>query len=375
MFRDALTFDDISLVPRKSTLADRDAAVIDTDIGIPLRIPIVSSPMDTVTWIDMAEFMASKGGVGILHRYCSIESQVEAAKMVSSGPVGAAVGINGDAHERVTALVESGVKIICIDVAHGHNVAALAFAEEVKNRYGDDVVLISGNICTGEAARDYESVGVDCYRVGIGSGSACTTRVVAGVGVPQVTAIIDVREAVEHIPIIADGGIRSSGDIVKALAVGADAVMLGGMLAPYLVSAAPSVIVEEPGSPGISSIVRSWVEERGAEAEQVFANGLPEADIGNFKRKKLFRGMASRSALSPRKPDGDFLVEGEEFLIDIDFDFEKSFDDLVNGIKAGLAYLGAHTIYDARKAEIVTVTGNGYLEGTPHMLRRGGQYV
>lgn len=369
--REALTFDDVSCVPRFSTLSSRDDVDLTNYVGVWLKVPIMSAPMDSVTWVDMATFMAKKGGLGILHRYCSIDEQVAAVKSLKDAGlmVGAAVGINGDSYERAIAVVEAGVDLVCLDIAHGHSAAALDFVEKLKKDVCMYTAVMSANICTADAAKRYEDVGADCLRVGVGSGSACTTRVVAGVGVPQVTAIMNVS-AVARIPVIADGGIRNSGDIVKAIAAGADGVIIGGMFAPYLVSAAPTVLVQRDAPSMVEKVFRTWQEGPDIDAATVMSDGLPPADIENLTRKKLFRGMASESALSERKRGERFVPEGEEFLIDIDYDFDKSFDRLVDGVRLGLAYLGAATIADAHGAELVRVTTNGYIEAQPHMMYR-----
>lgn len=369
MVRKGFTFDDVLCVPKKSSLRSRKEVNLGTRLGeLSLGIPIISSPMDTVTWIDMAMFMHRNGGLGILHRYCSIDEQVDAVRYLKNegASVGAAVGVNGDAYDRAIALVEAGVDVLCLDIAHGHTVHAIDMA--AKMRHDLNVPVISGNICTAEAAGDYISSGVHILRVGIGGGSSCSTRVVAGVGVPQLTAIMDVA-SVGGAYIIADGGIRNSGDIVKALAAGADAVMLGGLLAAYPVAAGEYIYEKNDPPSLVGQIFNTWREPNSDDdAAAVFSSGLMPITMENMVKKKIFRGMASKSALSERDLD-DIIIEGEEFYIDVDYDFDETFRTLLGGVRAGLAYLGAATIGDLHDATVdfIEITSNGFREGLPHM--------
>lgn len=367
---DGLSFGDVLCVPRLSRLIDRSDVDTKVDIGsLRLNIPIMSAPMDTVTGIDMAIFMHDKGGLGIIHRYCSIEDQVRMVETVKQeqASVGAAVGVNGDASDRAAALVDAGADLLCIDVAHGHTMAALSLMEHLS-KY--DVIKVSGNICTSDAAADYISAGTDILRVGIGGGSSCTTRLVAGVGVPQVTAIMDVAEVAygTGVKVVADGGIRNSGDIVKAIVAGADAVMLGGLLAAYQVSAAPVVLVNTGKRSNLGDIIKLWKDASGSDSEDVLTKGVVELDLGNeVVKKKLFRGMASASAFADRGIESA-LVEGESFFIDIDYDFDRSFDSLVRGLRAGLAYLGVKSIAEAKHCtKFVRVSASGRAESIAHI--------
>lgn len=323
--RKGMTFNDVVIVPRYSILPSRESVNIETYIGIHLDTPVISAPMDTVTGADMAVFMAEKGGLGVIHRYQTIEEQVaEVHSFQDRGPtsgtnVGAAVGINGDALLRTHKLIEAGANPIVFDVAHGHTIHCLRRVEMLKGMY-PDTIFVSANIATSAAGTDLVNAGADCLRVGIGSGSACTTRVVTGVGVPQLTAVMDVAEAV-NAPIIADGGIKTSGDMVKALAAGADAVMLGGLLANFTMAAKPGV----------------------------------------------FRGMASEEALIDHKGTDEHIPEGKAFNLEVDFDCECEMNQLINGIKLGLSYVGAKDLDELRAySEFMEVTTNGYIEGTPH---------
>jgi IMP dehydrogenase len=317
-------YDDLLLKPSYSALTSRSEPEIGFGFGThSLKVPIFSAPMDTVSSARMSIFLDDMGAAGVLHRYCSIHEEVDEVKsckeMVTM--VAASVGVNGDAHDRAIALMDSGVDMLVLDVAHGHSAAVLNFIETLK---GDGANwVMSANIATREAARDCIRAGADLLRVGVGAGSACTTRLVAGIGVPQLTAIMDVRDAVGEKPIIvADGGIRTSGDIVKALAAGADAVMIGGMFSRYAIAPLPG----------------------------------------------HFRGMASAEAMFAYKGQYDVAPEGAVFNTEnIIEDCAAHFTELVAAIKQGFAYLGAADLDALQKnARWVQVTAMGYREGEAH---------
>lgn len=342
MFEISYTFDDVVLLPQYSPLDSRSAVSIETKLSLlELKLPIISSPMDTVTGAEMACWIGMRGGLGIIHRYNTIEEQIElvkrAHKLTNTGKnsmgsiprllVGAAIGVNGDSWERAQALVEAGVNLLCIDVAHGHTKATGEQLNRIADKY-PNIELMSGNICTVDAAKFSEDNGATVLRVGVGGGSVCTTREVAGVGLGQLSAISEIAAQAKR-PIVADGGVRKSGDLVKALAAGADAVILGNLLSNYPISAAPIV--------------------------------------GD---QKIFRGMASDSALSEYKgPTAEYVVEGEHCFVNIDHDYDNTFNILLKGISTGLSYLGAQNLGELRsKAVFRTVTNNGLREGRPHKL-------
>ena len=283
--KNAKSFDDVLLVPKYSEIRSRS----DVDTGsaldeeIEFTLPVISSPMDTVTEQSMAMAMNNAGGLGIIHRYNSAQEQ---AKIVfdtyTSGVkhVAAAIGMTGDYLNRADLLVDAGANILCIDVAHGHHVMMEDALASLRRRFGQDVHLMAGNVATLEAFDDLVSWGANSVRVGIGGGSICSTRLVSGHGVPTLQSVIDCARTAHEVPIIADGGFKTSGDIVKALAAGADFVMLGSMLAGT---------TETPG-PVIS-------EARG-------------------HKYKAYRGMASRAAQKdwrgkarpPEASDADLTV-------------------------------------------------------------------
>lgn len=326
--KEAYTYDDVIMLPAYSELDSRSDVSLETDLKkFSLRLPIMSAPMDTVTEAKMAIWLGERGGLGILHRYCSIEDQVQMLKDVVSAKVmcGAATGVNGDAKDRADALITSGAAVICIDIAHGHSKAAGLFMDYVAKAY-PHVSLMTGNICTVSAAKWAIDHGADLLRVGVGGGSVCTTREVAGVGLPQFSAVHEICDEVQDsAKVIADGGIRKSSDAAKALAAGASAVMLGGILASYPVAAGPT----EAGT-------------------------------------KSLRGMASDAALSSWKKSG-YVVEGDECALSIDHSYESSFETFLDSIRTSFGYLGAVNLLAAQSRVVFrAVTHSGYIEGTAH---------
>ncbi len=226
-----LSFDDVLLVPQFSDIQSRTEEVdLRSDLGkISLSLPIISSPMDTVTEREMAVAIAGQGGVGIIHRYNSIEEQVLQAQGTNV-VAGAAIGVSGDYLERAAALLNAGVNILCVDIAHGHHVLMRHALTTLRNTFGYDVHIMAGNVATLEAVNDLSDWGADSVRIGIGGGSICSTRIQTGHGMPTLQSIIECAATDRDVTLIADGGIRNSGDICKALAAGADFVMLGSML-------------------------------------------------------------------------------------------------------------------------------------------------
>ena len=259
----ALTFDDVLLVPAYSEVLPREVSTkARFTRNISLNIPIVSAAMDTVSEKAMAIMLARKGGISVVHKNMGIEAQARQIREVKEYPaegdkipcldaegrlrVAAGVGITADVLDRVTALVEAGVDAIVLDSAHGDSHGVVEALRKINAVY-PELDTVVGNIATAEAAVRLIEAGADSLKVGIGPGSICTTRIIAGVGVPQISAIYDVAKAAEGsgVPVIADGGLRYSGDIVKALAAGGDSVMIGSMFAGT--DEAPGEIFEENG--------------------------------------------------------------------------------------------------------------------------------
>ena len=356
-----LTFDDVLLIPAESHVLPNEVN-LSTQLAknIKLNIPLISAGMDTVTEGPMAIAMALQGGLGVVHKNMSIQAQAGEVANVKSVVVpanatkaavddrnrllcAAAVGVTSDTFERATALLEAGADAIVIDTAHGHSAGVLRKIKEIRDHF-PDATLIAGNVATGEATKALFDAGVDVVKVGIGPGSICTTRVVAGVGVPQITAIYDAASVAREYgkPIIADGGIKYSGDVVKALAAGGNAVMLGSML---------SGTTEAPG--------------------EVFEE--------NGKRYKSYRGMGSVGAMAQAHGSSDryfqggvneankLVPEGIEARVEYKGDVSDIVFQIDGGLRSGMGYVGAPdipTLID--KAQFVQITNAGLRESHPH---------
>lgn len=338
--RVGLTFDDVLLEPQYS---DVDLTKVDTSTRltkkIQLSVPLLSAAMDTLTEADMAIAMGRLGGMGVLHRNCAIEDAVDAVKKVKAVGhlVGAAVGPHD--LDRAKAVDKAGADAVFIDCAHAHKPDIVAAAQKIKKSVKAQVIV--GNIATAAAARMFATF-ADGIKVGVGPGSICTTRVVAGVGVPQLTAVMDAVAAVKAkgVPVIADGGIKHSGDIVKALAAGASAVMLGSVLSGT--DEAPGNVIEIDG-----------------------------------KRYKQYRGMGSLGAMQGGKSSDryfqngtqKYVPEGVEAIVPYRGPVEDIIYQLVGGLRSGMGYIGAHTVREMpKKAKFVQITSAGYKESHPHSI-------
>jgi IMP dehydrogenase len=340
----ALAFDDVQIVPTYSSVPSRKCITLSSKItkNWTINAPFIASPMDTVCGPEMALFMLSYGGLGIIHRFQSIAEQVDAVQSVvanvpaeyCSAPVAAAIGATGDYLERAEALSDAGVGILLIDVAHGHSMWVKAALPKLNELLRSRVDVIAGSIATYAAAVDLASWGAAGLRVGLGNGSLCETRVRTGCGVPQVTALQSVKAANTGLPIIADGGIRTPGDAAKAIAAGGDTVMLGSLLAGTA------------ESPGLVSM------------------------LGQFPNEKLYkkyRGSASLDAKSSRGDAGH--IEGNSALIPYKGKASRVLNAMTDGLSSACSYVGAFTIADFREnAQLVRVTHAGNLEGHPHLL-------
>jgi IMP dehydrogenase len=332
-----LTFDDVLIIPKKSEVKSRRDPSLKSRITKTkyLETPIISANMDTVTESRMALAMHQMGGLGILHRFMNTEQQVaEVALVKDSGAaiISASIGVNGDYKERAEALVKAGVNLMTIDIAHGHSVLMMDTLKWLKDKF-PDLEVIAGNLATPDAAVDLIEAGADAIKVGIGPGSMCTTRIITGAGVPQLTAVALCAEAAASygVPVIADGGIRTSGDMVKAFAAGADVIMLGSML---------SGTIETPG------------------------------DIVNGK--KQYRGMASKKAqISWRgdMPQG-MAPEGESTFVTIKGHVSDVIHELTGGIRSGMSYVNATSVLEIReKASFMEMSSNGISESRAHGVR------
>ena len=231
--KETLSFDDVLIVPKFSTIKSRSE--VDTsnflDAELKFDLPLISSPMDTVTESSMATTISEAGGLGIIHRYNSVEQQAEIVSQVR-GTRAAAIGMTGDYLQRATYLYNAcDVDILCVDVAHGHHSMMETCLKTLKDKFAEDIHIMAGNVATLEGFDSLASWGADSIRVGIGGGSICSTRLVSGHVVPTLQSILDCAQTSHDVSIIADGGIKTSGDIVKAYAAGADFVMVGSLLA------------------------------------------------------------------------------------------------------------------------------------------------
>ena len=339
--RECLSFDDVLLVPKFSMLGSRKDADLWTNFmdGCDLELPIISSPMDTVTGTDMALAMNSSGGMGIVHRYNTIEEQAAMVTELSEAgvdPIAVAIGATGDFFERARELVSRGAKVLCVDIAHGHHLLLRNALSALKNEFGADVHLMAGNVATLNAFNDVSDWGADSIRVGVGGGSCCSTRITTGHGVPTFQSIMDCSESDRDALIIADGGIKNSGDIVKAYGAGADFVMLGSLLAGT---------DEAPGD--ITTNVSG-------------------------EKYKYFRGMASRKAQVEWR-GWSSTPEGVSTMIPYKGPVGDILADLRGGIASGVSYSGAFGLKDLRRnVEFIRQTSAGMSESRAHILG-GGQ--
>lgn len=337
--RKTVCFDDVLLEPQFSDITTRTSVKLNQHIknlSKPVHLPIVSAPMDTVTEATMATSIGQIGGLGILHRYNTIGEQVKMATEVSESGVlfGAAIGTTGDFIERATALVwESNVNILCIDVAHGHHSNVRYALEALKKTFGTTIHLMAGNVATLGAFNDLSDWGADSIRVGVGGGSICSTRLQTGHGIPTLQSVIDCSKSDRDTILIADGGIRNSGDIVKALAAGADLVMIGSLLAGT--DQTPGEVLDT---------------EKG--------------------KRKVYRGMASKEAQNNWR--GSFSsIEGVSHTVPYRGCAKEVINELVVGIRSGLSYSGATSIQEFQsKANFVRQTTAGAFESSTHIEAR-----
>ncbi len=338
---ETVAFDDILLRPQYSSIESRQDITLDVSLGdIDLRLPILSSPMDTVTEGDMALAMFKAGGMGVIHRYNSPQDQAEIASSVidaiieeSSAPkIAAAIGVTGDYIDRANALFEAGVRTFCIDVAHGHHLLMKNALSKIRKTFGNNVHVIAGNVATLNAFNDLSDWGADSIRVGIGGGSICSTRLVTGHGVPTLQSVIECSNTDRNTAIIADGGIRTSGDIVKALACGADCVMLGSILAGA--TEAPGDLIQDSHSEG---------------------------------QFKVYRGMASIDAQMSWRGHAS-SVEGVSSKVPTTGTVTHILESLRRGVVSGLSYSGARNLSELRsKAQVIKVSTSGITESKTHI--------
>ena len=345
-----LTYDDVLLLPDASEVVPSE---VDTRTSltrkITLQIPLISAAMDTVTESEMAIAMAKLGGIGIIHRNLAIEEQVTHAKLVKGAGliVGAAVGVGDDGFKRAEELIEVGVDVIVVDTAHGHHRAVLDAIERIKNKYSDQEI-IGGNVATRAGAQALINAGADAVKVGVGPGSICTTRVIAGVGVPQITAIMEAAKACKKadVPLIADGGLQYSGDIAKAIVSGADSVMLGSLLAGC--DESPGELIESSG--------KKFKKYRGMGSLGAMQS---RGDTKSYSKDRYMQDdVLSEDKLVPEGIEGKVAYRGPA---------SEVVHQLVGGLRSGMGYAGAEDISALQKrGRLIQITSAGLQESHPH---------
>lgn len=355
--KDALTFDDVLLVPQYSEITP-DMADVSTKLTntFKMNVPFLSAAMDTVSEHKLVTALALAGGLGVIHKNMSIADQAKEVEMVKNYEfdneknkrvlidkkgrlcVGAAIGVTADMMDRVHALMDAGVDVFVLDSAHGDSKNIINAIRNLRLEY-PSMELIAGNVATYEGALDLMKAGASAVKVGMGPGSICTTRIIAGIGVPQLQAVMDCARASKemNVPIIADGGIKYSGDVVKALAAGANTVMLGGLFATC--EEAPGDIYESNG-----------------------------------KKYRTYRGMGSIEAMAKGSTDRyfqtghkKFVAEGVQGIVEVKTTVEELVFQLIGGLKAGMGYCGSKDISTLQeKGTFIKITNNALLESHPH---------
>ena len=343
---EVLGFDDVILIPSYSKLRSRKN--IDTSINVEynsknlkFNIPIISSPMSTVTEAHMSNVMISHGGLGIIHRYNTIEFQTKLLGYVNHRDYrAAAVGVSGDFKERLHSLVKNDLNVVCIDVAHGDHILTEDAIEYIRNMYSH-LFIIAGNVATSKAYERLSNAGAHAIRTSIGSGSICTTRIQTGHGMPTFQAVLDCNEAKQKMLsngkkpayIIADGGLKNSGDIVKSLAAGADFVMLGSLL---------SGTRETPG----------------------------KVIIQDGKKVKRYNGMASK--LAQKNWKGSYnSIEGVSSYVSYKGTTSKVINEIMSNVRSGMSYSGANSLNELKEKAIFrrqSLSSN--IEGKAHIFNR-----
>ena len=337
--KSAICFDDVLLTPQYSEIMSRQNIDCRSKLhnAGSFRLPVISSPMDTVTEKKMAIALGQAGGLGIIHRYNEPTVQaalVAKAKDSGAGRVGAAVGVTGDYVERTKLLLKAGCDVVCIDVAHGHHAIVRHALKVLRKTFGYDFHIMAGNVATLTGFNDLADWGANSIRVGIGGGSICSTRIHTGHGVPTLQSVMDCGASDRDAALIADGGIRNSGDIVKAIAAGADFVMLGSLLAGT---------TESPG------------------------DVISDSD-GSYA--KVYRGMASKEAQINWRGHVSSL-EGVSSLVQCRGPVSDVLDELAVGLRSGLSYSGAGTIAELHaKSEFIRQSFAGGNESSTHILKR-----
>ena len=343
--KEALTFDDVTLVPKFSEIlpSDVDTSIILTK-HLKLKIPILSSAMDTVTESKMAIKIGKAGGIGVIHRNLNIDKKIKEIRKVKKQKVlvGAAVGAGPKEFKRAEAILKENINMIVVDTAHGHTKKVSEIIKFIKNKKNKKTALCAGNIATAEAGKFLSKLGVDIIKVGIGPGSICTTRLVAGIGVPQLTAVLNVKNGVKNrnVKIISDGGIKYSGDLAKAFAAGADAVMIGSLFAGT--DEAPGKLIKKNG--------------------KLFKSFRGMGSVGAMNK-----GSADRYFQSKQKDSSKYVPEGVEGLAKYKGKVNNVIFKLIGGLRSSMGYLGSKQIKHLRKKpQFVKITKAGFYESMVH---------
>ncbi|MCL2566880.1 MAG: guanosine monophosphate reductase [Alphaproteobacteria bacterium] len=328
-----ITFDDVLIKPQFSTISSRRDVDISTKIGdLELNMPIISANMDTVTNADMAIAMSKNGAIGALHRFSSIEKNIKAFAKVQEENTNAIISIGLGEYElaRAEALTAAGANILCIDVAHGAQMSVAEQYNKIASSY-KNIEIIVGNFATGDTIKQFRELCVRepmAFKVGIGGGSACLTRVQTGCGIPQLSAVIDCVKINPKVAIISDGGKKSPGDIAKALAVGAKCVMLGSMLAG---------VDEGPGD-----IIDSLY--------------------------KQYRGSASQESYEVQGKIAKWRTfEGDSFLVPYKGSVADVLQNISGGLRSAFSYVGAKNLAEFQeKAELIEISTSTIKENSAH---------
>ena len=343
--KEALTFDDVTLVPKYSEIlpSEVDTSIKLTDT-LKLNIPLLSSAMDTITESKMAIAIAKIGGLGVIHRNLDIKKQIQEIKKVKKQKllVGAAVGTGLKEFHRAELIIKEKVDMIVVDTAHGHTKKVSEMIKFIKKKKSKKICLCAGNIATPEAAKFLLKLGVDVIKVGIGPGSICTTRLVAGIGVPELSAILNVRNGIKNknVKIISDGGIKYSGDLAKAFAAGADAVMIGSLFAGT--DETPGKLIKKNG--------------------KLFKSFRGMGSVGAMNK-----GSADRYFQSKQKNNSKYVPEGVEGFAKYKGKVENIVFKLIGGLKSSMGYLGSKQIkYLRNKPQFVKITKAGFYESMVH---------
>ena len=344
--KEALTFDDVLLIPKfSSTLPTETNLSINLAKNLKLKIPFLSSAMDTVTESKMAIAIAHQGGLGVIHRNLSINSQIKEIKKVKNKKllVGAAVGTSEEDILRAKSILDAGLDLLVIDTAHGHSLKVINTLKKIR-KFSNKIPICVGNIATGEAAVKLYNEGADILKVGIGPGSICTTRMIAGIGVPQITAIRNVKKSMKNkkIKIISDGGIKFSGDLVKAIAAGADAIMMGSIFAGT---------EESPGK------------------KFKYKNKLYKSYRGMGSIGSMSAGSSNRYFQKNYKDKSKFVPEGVEARVLYKGSVEKIIYQLQGGLRSSMGYIGAKKIEEIyKKGKFIKITKAGFYESMVHSV-------